>query len=414
MPSRGAAGTVCVVDGQRGSRRGTDRRVVVDAAVALTLAALHTYAVLDPPGPDFRGPWWLVCAVAAAVALPLAARRLRPRAVLAVLLVAAVAATLAGVVGPGVLWVTYLPTGVALYTVASRAAPAWSIPALATCLTGSAAAAAYLYKAVLPASVGATYRSEVPLYWQVETAIAWVLLGTIWAVGFMIRWRRAVTERFAGQLAHAAVTDERLRIARELHDIVGHSLSLITVKATVASHLAASRPDETRAALDVIEDTSRHALTEVRRALGMLRSDGDTDASLYPTPGVADLAELADSARSASVAVDLEVSGATDLPETVSLSVYRIVQEALTNVVTHAAPTRCRITVTIDDAGADVEVVDEGPPSRASSNRPHGGHGLVGMRERVALFGGTFDAGPRPGGGFRVAARLPVAARDSA
>lgn len=383
------------------------RALAVDAVAAVTLAAVGAYAVIDPPGPAYTGPWWAACLVAGATALPFAVRRRWPRGTLAVLLVAAVSATAAGVVGTGVIWVTYLPTMVALYSVAADTKPVWSVPAVALCLGGSLAAIVYLYVAVLPASVAGTTGSEVPLYWQVETGIVWVLMCTPWAVGLAVRWRRAVTARLAAQVARTAVADERLRIARELHDIVGHSLSVITVKATVANHLADSRPDETRAALGVIEHTSRHALAEVRRVLGVLRTDADAETDLTPAPGLAQLPTLVETARSAGVDVELRMSGTYDLTDAADLSVYRIVQEALTNVVTHAAPTHCRVVVTTAGDAVHVEVVDDGPADRPTGHQRSGGRGLVGMRERVHLFGGDLDASPRPEDGFRVAARLP-------
>ncbi|GGL59435.1 hypothetical protein GCM10014719_70990 [Planomonospora parontospora subsp. antibiotica] len=206
------------------------------------------------------------------------------------------------------------------------------------------------------------------------------------------------------------VTDERRRIARELHDVIGHSMSLITVKATVANHLADARPQEVRAALAVIEQTSRSALAEIHRVLDLLRADGDPHQDRLPAPGMADLPGLAAHARSAGVEVDLAVREGAVLPAAAAMSVYRIVQQALTNVVTHAGPTRCAVTVDVDGREAVIEVVDDGPRHGrppCADRAGQGGHGLIGMRERARMYGGAFEAGPRPGGGFRVAARLP-------
>ncbi|WP_449060712.1 sensor histidine kinase [Planomonospora algeriensis] len=234
-----------------------------------------------------------------------------------------------------------------------------------------------------------------------------MLLSAAWAAGTVVRWKRETTARLVRHLAEAAVTDERRRIARELHDIIGHSMSLIAVKATVANHVADTRPQEVRAALAVIEQTSRSTLAEIHRVLDLLRSDGDSQQAPVPVPGMADLPGLADHARSAGIEVDLTVRQEAELPVAVAVSVYRIVQQALTNVVTHAGHTRCSVTVDADGREAAVEVVDDGPRHGRPPRAEHGGHGLIGMRERVRMYGGTFEAGPRPEGGFRVSARLP-------
>ncbi|MFC6929237.1 sensor histidine kinase [Actinomadura yumaensis] len=194
-------------------------------------------------------------------------------------------------------------------------------------------------------------------------------------------------------------------MARELHDVVTHGMGLIAVKAGVANHIAEARPEEARQALRVIETASRDALAEMRRLLDMLRQDSAPDTDLTQ-PGIGGFQDLAEHVRAAGVEVELTVSGEYDLPEALQLTVYRIVQEALTNVVKHAAPTRCRATVDITTHQVSIQVTDDGasrPPPRPGS----GGHGLVGMRERVAMYGGTFTAGPRPEGGFAVTATLP-------
>jgi signal transduction histidine kinase len=207
------------------------------------------------------------------------------------------------------------------------------------------------------------------------------------------------------------VTEERLRIARELHDVVAHGMSLIAVKAGVANHVLEARPQEAQDALRVIETTSRGALTEMRQLLGVLRSGsdaGEAPASLSPAPGAGGLRELADRAAMAGVRVSMEVRGLERLPEGVGLSVYRIVQEALTNVVRHAAPARCSVVVEADGRSVTIEVADDGPGRRVlPAGEPGHGHGLVGMRERVAMYGGVFRAGPRRAGGFGVSVRLP-------
>jgi signal transduction histidine kinase len=200
--------------------------------------------------------------------------------------------------------------------------------------------------------------------------------------------------------AREAVSAERLRIAREMHDVVAHSMSLIAVKAAVGNHVALEQPAEAREALRVIEDTSRETLAELRRMLGVLR-DGTGVPALAPAPTLDDLRTLAERAEQAGPSVDLAVEGLDELPGGVGQSVYRIVQEALTNVVKHAGATTCRIRVTGGEGEVSIEVRDDG---RGGSATP--GHGLIGMRERVAVYGGDFSAEPAEAG-FRVFARLP-------
>ncbi|MFI6709094.1 sensor histidine kinase [Nonomuraea sp. NPDC050478] len=156
-----------------------------------------------------------------------------------------------------------------------------------------------------------------------------------------------------------------------------------------------------------IERPSRGTLAEIHRVLGLLRSDGDLAEGPVPVPGIADLPELAAHARAAGVEVDLTVREEARLSPALAVSVYRIVQQALTNVVTHAGPTRCSVTVDIDERAAAIEVVDDGPRHGRPPRAAGGGHGLIGMRERVKLYGGSFSAGFRPDRGFRVTARLP-------
>jgi signal transduction histidine kinase len=216
----------------------------------------------------------------------------------------------------------------------------------------------------------------------------------------------------------SAVIDERLRIARELHDVVAHSMSVIAVQAGVGRHVLDTQPEEARHALAAIETTSRSALNEMRRLLGVLRQEGQPRAALSPTPGLADLPALLAQVREAGLGVTSIVTGqasAVALP--LDLTAYRIIQEALTNALKHGGPAA---TVTIDYRPEEVrlEVTDDGP-TRKPVRDPHQvrdphhddavGHGLIGMRERVAVFGGQLSTGSRPGGGFRVAARLPMA-----
>jgi signal transduction histidine kinase len=235
------------------------------------------------------------------------------------------------------------------------------------------------------------------------------------------RQRAAELEQAREELARRAVTEERLRIARELHDVVAHSMSIIAVQSGVGVHVLDSQPEEARKALAAVEATSRQALVEMRRLLGVLRQEAEPRGSLAPAPGLAELEALAGEVARAGVRVEVRIEGAPGrLPAGLDLSAYRIVQEALTNVVRHAGPATARVTVRYAPGQVALEVVDDGgfagkglesAVGRRStdSDRPgRSGHGLAGMRERAALYGGTLEAGPLPGGGFRVAASLPV------
>jgi signal transduction histidine kinase len=227
--------------------------------------------------------------------------------------------------------------------------------------------------------------------------------------------RTAELERAREELARRAVTEERLRLARELHDVVAHAMSVIAVQSGVGAHIADTQPKEAAKALVAIEATSRAALEELRRLLGVLRQADEPQGELAPVPGLGDLDGLLAEVAKAGLAVRLRVEGRpAPLPAGVDLSAYRIVQEALTNVVKHAGPATAQVVVGYRDQEIRVEVTDDGRGAVTSvgDGRVGSGHGLIGMRERVAAFGGDLEVGPRPGGGFRVAARLPFAAEQ--
>ena len=220
------------------------------------------------------------------------------------------------------------------------------------------------------------------------------------------RERAAELERAREELARRAVVEERLRIARELHDVVAHSMSIIAVQSGVGAHVLDSQPEEARKALAAVEATSRQALTEMRRLLGVLRQEAEPSGSLTPSPGLAEVDALAADVARAGARVEVRIEGTRpELPLGLDLSAYRIVQEALTNVVRHAGPATARVRIRYAPDTVDIEVVDDG---RGAGTGRGDGHGIAGMRERAALYGGSLDAGPLPGGGFRVAARLPV------
>lgn len=241
------------------------------------------------------------------------------------------------------------------------------------------------------------------------TAVAWLAADNIRQR--RARWtameeRTRLLERERDERDRAAAMAERLRIARELHDVVAHSISLIAVQAGVGHHVIDTDPAGARTSLGVIEQTSRDALVEMRRMLGALR-DGSEPAAVTPSPGLADLNTLAAEVRRTGLGVTLEVTGdGGEVPAGVDLAAYRVVQEALTNVVKHGGPV-AHVRVEQASDGVTIEVADKGRPEAAASGP---GHGLAGMRERVALYGGTLETGPRPGGGFRVRAVLPYAA----
>ena len=223
-----------------------------------------------------------------------------------------------------------------------------------------------------------------------------------WALGEAARNRRVVIH----EEARRAVADEQTRIAREVHDVVAHSVSVIVVQAAAADDVFDEQPAQARAALRSIEQTGRDALRELRLVLGAMRPDDDGPEHA-PAPGLNRLDELAEPLRAGGLEVVMRREGGDDaVPAGVDLSAYRIVQEALTNTLRHARATRAEVVLTLGPEALDVDVRDNGRPVVAGE----GGHGLVGMRERAAMLGGSFEAGPMPGGGYRVHARLPLEA----
>jgi signal transduction histidine kinase len=225
---------------------------------------------------------------------------------------------------------------------------------------------------------------------------------------FVERSRRAehLEERAAGlERAHReAVAGERATIARELHDVIAHSVSVMTVQAAAARLLFDDDPPRARESLVSVEETGRQALGEMRRLLGILRGD-EHETQLAPQPGIADLDALVEQVRAAGLPVDVVVEGEPKrLPPGVDLAAYRVVQEALTNVLKHAGAARAQVAIRYGAAVLELAVTNDGHVRRNG----RGGHGLVGMRERVALYGGEFEAGPRPPGGYAVRATLPL------
>ncbi|MFG2692404.1 sensor histidine kinase [Kitasatospora sp. NPDC048407] len=366
---------------------------MLDAAVAAVAVAAYLAMAADGGEPGFTGPPWLAVLVALGVGGPLAVRRRWPLAVLAVVVGSSVAATLLDVTRE-----PFVAAALAGYAVALLEPVRRAEVALAAAVVVSAGAVVLGEGVVTPSgTVGEAVGTA---------AVTALVLGAAWAGGHAVRAGRVQSAERAQRSAEAALVAERLRIARELHDIVSHSLSVIVVKAAVADHVAEVRPAEVRAAVREIERTGREALTEMRRALGVLR---DADAAEGPAPGLGELPVLVRRAVDAGVRVSCEVQPGPTLPAGVALTVHRIVQEALTNVLRHAGPgTGCEVAVRQLTGEVRVEVSDDGAGRVPDRRVSGGGYGLAGMRERVMMYGGTFSAGPRPGGGFKVSAVLPV------
>jgi signal transduction histidine kinase len=257
-----------------------------------------------------------------------------------------------------------------------------------------------------------------------EAVFGGVVMFVAWYVGRRLRLRgERAAQLLREQAAEARriVTEERTRIARELHDVVAHRVSLMTVQAGAAKAVAARDPEGALQAMGAVEEAGRQALDELRHLLGVLRPETDLDG-LGPQPGLADLPRLVEQIRGAGVDVSVTMDGIrTPLPARVDLFAYRIVQEALTNVLKHAGPgAHTEVRLGTDRSGIVIEVLDDGHANKGSESASgrqlddsdrqlrRSGHGIIGMRERALLLGGTLDAQPRPGGGFRVVAHLPT------
>src|SRR5215213_4402226 len=385
-----------------GSRR-LPASALFDSGLALAAAGVSTLLFTElmnaaQPTPP-RGMLALGYALALLHTLPLAARRRFPGTVLGISVVSGLAVAALGM--PEILGIAIL---VAVYSVAAYGDRWVSLAGLAAAELGSAAV------------------QLTPGRFQTPTVVSNALvIGAAWLLGHFVGRRRAYTarleqtaelERARAELARQAVAEERLRLARELHDVVAHSISVIAVQSGVGAHVAKTQPEEAAKALAAIEATSRAALEELRRLLGVLRQEDEPQGDLAPVPGLADLDSLLAEVGKAGLVVKLQINGTRPpLPAGVDLSAYRIVQEALTNVVKHAGPARAQVVVGYGDQEVTVEVIDDGRGvvTSVSDGRAGTGHGLIGMRERVQAFGGELEVGPRSGGGFRVAARLPLA-----
>lgn len=383
-----------------------DRRIL-DAGVAVLLFAVMVAELAGNPlttGQHASGA--LAYLLAAVITLPFAVHRRHPMPVLAVSTWAVVVYSLGRFSAfPG------YPLFVLLFGVSAHADRRRSQAALI-------AVVAAMSVALIMQPAGVVTDGT----W-ISTMLA---VAVAWLSGENVRSRRlqvAVLQERSRRLesdregrARQAVGEERLRIARELHDVVAHSMSVIAVQAGVAHHVIDSRPELARQALATVETHTRSALVEMRRLLGVLRHGDEPAASLTPAPGLSQVDALVQQFRAAGLTVDLRVQGEPDgIPDGVDLSAYRIVQEGLTNVLRHGGP-RAAVTIDHQPEVVRVEICDDGrrpDPAVAPDPALGGGHGLIGMRERVSIFGGTLLTGPGPDGGFRLAATLPFGAVGS-
>ena len=380
-----------ILHGARTAGRPSVRRqLVADAALAVAVAvfaAVVTGLLVDEFSTvDRTVDRWAVAAVAGS-GLVLAARRRAPVTVLAIVAALTSSYLLRGYpYGP-----VFLPLVVAVYTVARHVPLRRALPAAA---------------AVLPLLLAHVFvHPAAPPGWvAVLPGSAWVAVP--FAVGTAMRTAREAEARSRAEMLRAGVLDERLRLAQEVHDVVGHGLAAIQMQAEITLHVLDREPTRSRPALEAISRCSAEALEELRSTLQVVWRAEDTRSS---TPGLARVDELCARIRHAGVTVDLDVVGRRppDLPAGVDLAAYRIVQEALTNVVRHSRVPSARVAVRYEDSGVELTITNPGAAPRA----PATGFGLAGMRRRATALRGTFRAGPTKDG-FEVAAWLPVRASD--
>ncbi|HSR22917.1 MAG TPA: histidine kinase [Candidatus Eisenbacteria bacterium] len=375
-----------------------------DVALAIGVAALGQVDVLAPGlfSTHLSGPRWAISVCYLVTALALAWRRSRPAATFAVVagVNAAQALLLGASEGNGVLF----PALIATYSVAAHAPRRPALLALAS----------------LPALVAVRELTnpQNSTWHETVNALGWdLLLPAAWLLGAYLRTRRlyvdelrgraAAAEREREERARTAVAEERSRIARELHDVIAHSVSVMVVQAEAAEEVVARDPARAITPLRTIQGAGRDALTELRRLLGVLRED---DVELAPQPDLAELEPLLERVRAAGLEASLQVRGTPQpLGAGVGLAAYRIVQEGLTNVLKHAGARRVQVVLDYTAEALALEIRDDGRGTDSSTGDPlGGGHGLLGMRERVHLYRGSFEAGPAGDGGFVVRARLPL------
>ncbi|HJQ42987.1 MAG TPA: sensor histidine kinase [Jatrophihabitantaceae bacterium] len=347
-------------------------------------------------GEHIAGPRWLTAALPLLLGAPLLWRRSQPL----------------------LAW-SLTASGVALQALVSGNS-AEGLEIVATLLAGPYAVAAYGSRRQAVAGLGVLVATYAIYAWNDHnfrsgrvaekwaTAFFAVAALAAWLIGTAVHSRRqealaAERARLIDEQARAAVADERGRVARELHDIVSHNLSVVVLQAAGARAASERAGFDASDTLEKIEESGREALVEMRRMLGVLRAEGG-DVAIAPQPSLRDIPSLVDSVRRAGLTIDAECTDA-DVPPVIGLSAFRIVQEGLTNVLKHAGTAHAEVVVRLDGGDVLVSVADDGPGPSAD---PGTGHGLTGMRERVGLLGGELHAGPRNNGGFEVRARLPL------
>jgi signal transduction histidine kinase len=364
----------------------------LDAAIAALVLATFEMPAFDPYRHD-GGAWWALWGVL--VAGPLLWRRRAPTAALVVSLVGALGASV------------------------TRAGPNWGILSQVTILLGPsvalASAATILVwrssrRLAMASGAVIVLAARASLSSPDAVAAQVALIAGAWLTGEAVRARRheiALLHELVARRAEQATDDERNRIARELHDVVAHQLSVIAIHAG-AARIAAGESSPNNESLATIEEASRQALADVRRALGILRND-DGPGGLAPQPGLDQLDRLANRLRDAGLPLDVTTAGDLSvIPDGIARSAYRIVQEALTNVVNHAGRVATTVRVVCTPVEVELDVRNDRPISNAAALPDGGGRGIVGMRERVAAYGGSFQARPLPSGGFVVTARIPL------
>ncbi len=377
---------------------------LVDSLLALVIAGLGSGSIAHQPA--VLGPLTLLLVV------PVVFRRRAPVAAFAVAATAGAIQVLLTRAGPSA---SDLAIVVLLYTLAAYRPRRESVAGLLICLLGGAVAAAAFRPAVEAPTVQRLFIDAV--MFGGTALIAWIF-------GDSMRYRRAyyvALEERAARLeaerdaqAKVSAAAERARIARELHDVIAHNVSVMVVQADGASYALRTDPERTRQALAAISSTGRQALAEMRRLLGVLRS-GDTSADLAPQPGLDQVRELLDQARGAGLSVSLTLEGAPrPLSEGAELAAYRVVQESLTNTRKHGGVlAAAAVTLRYEPDGLLVKVTDDGRSDPAPGCGTGHGLGLTGMRERIEMYGGSVQAGPLPAGGYQVVARLPAAEAGS-
>jgi signal transduction histidine kinase len=360
--------------------------VLLDALLAAVLTALAVDGVARSGAGTADWPTYVLAVLTAA---PVALRQRAPLLTTGIII--------GGLAGYGLLNYGYteVPNGgiglvVGMFTAATlrprRVAALVFVPALAVTTT-------YIAAAGLPV-------------WFALTQSALVLLGA-WILGDGTRRWAQRTEHLAARAAQA-VADERVRIARELHDIVSHHMSVVSLQAGLARYVLDTDPPTAKVAISAAGDAGRQALAEMRRLLDVLRVDHEPDSDYRPQPGLAELGALVDRTRKAGLPIDVVVTGrACPLAPGPDLCAYRVVQESLTNILKHAGPATARIELDYGERILTLTVSDDGTPSRAGDPSPDS-HGIRGMRERAELYGGVLTAGPRQVHGFAVVLRLPI------